>query len=135
MYMDGIKLFAQNKKELETFIQVVRIYSQDIGVEFSIEKCAMLIMRNRKRQKTEGIELPNQQNIRMLREMDSWKYLGILEKYIIKQEEIKKKNLKRRGKLLETKLYGKNLTKGINSWAVPLVRYSRLFLKWTREEL
>ena len=29
----------------------------------------------------------------------------------------------------------KNLIKRINTWAVPLVRYSGLFLKWSREEL
>ena len=28
-----------------------------------------------------------------------------------------------------------NLIKGINTWAVPLVRYSGPFLKWTRDEL
>ena len=28
----------------------------------------------------------------------------------------------------------KNLIKGINTWVVPLVRYSRPFLKWTRDE-
>ena len=38
-------------------------------------------------------------------------------------------------KLLKTKLYSRNLIKGINTWAVPLVRYSGPFLKWTREEL
>ena len=38
MYMDDIKLFAKNEKELETLIHAVRIYSQDIGMEFGIEK-------------------------------------------------------------------------------------------------
>ena len=38
-------------------------------------------------------------------------------------------------KLLKTKLSSKNLIKGINTWAVPLVTYSRHFLKWTREKL
>ena len=52
MYMDDIKLFAKNEKEMETLIQVLRIYSQDIGIEFGIETCAMLIMRNGKRQIT-----------------------------------------------------------------------------------
>ena len=42
MYMDAIKLFAKNEKELETLIHVVRIYSQNIGMEFGIEKCTML---------------------------------------------------------------------------------------------
>ena len=31
MYMDDIKLFAKNEKELETLIHTVRIYSEDIG--------------------------------------------------------------------------------------------------------
>ena len=38
-------------------------------------------------------------------------------------------------KLLETKLYCRNLITGINSWAVLLVRNSGSFLKWIREEL
>ena len=37
--------------------------------------------------------------------------------------------------LLETKLYSRNLIKGINTWAVPLVRYSRSLLKWMTEEI
>ena len=50
--MEDIKLFAKNEKELETQIQTVRIYSQDIGMEFGKEKCAMLIMKNVKRHMT-----------------------------------------------------------------------------------
>ena len=38
MYMDNIKLFAKNEKELENLIQEVRIYSQDIWIESSREK-------------------------------------------------------------------------------------------------
>ena len=37
MYMGDIKLFTQ---KLETQIQPVRIYNQDIGIKFGIEKCA-----------------------------------------------------------------------------------------------
>ena len=40
MYMDDIKKFAKNEKELETLVQTIRIYSQDIGMEFGIEKWA-----------------------------------------------------------------------------------------------
>ena len=42
MYMD------KNEKELETLIQAVRIYSQDLRMECCIEKCAMLIMKSGK---------------------------------------------------------------------------------------
>ena len=79
MYMDGTKLFVKNEKELETLIEAVRIYSEDIGIEFGREKCAMLIMRNRKQKMTERIELLNQEKIRMLWEKETYKYLGILE--------------------------------------------------------
>ena len=53
MYMNDITLFTKKKKELETQMQTIRIYNQDM--EFSKEKCTMLIMRSGKRQITEGI--------------------------------------------------------------------------------
>ena len=79
MYMDDIKLFAKNEKEFETLTQAVRTYSENIGMEFSIEKCAMLIMKSGKRDRTEGIELTNQQKFRTLGEKETYKYLGKLE--------------------------------------------------------
>ena len=73
----------------------------------------------------EGIELPNQEKIRIPREKETSKYLGILEADTIKQvemkEKIKKEYLRRTRKLLETKLYSRNLIKGINACAFPLV--------------
>ena len=139
VYMDDIKLFAKNEKELETLIHAVRIYSQDIGMEFGIEKCAMLIMKSGKRHMTDGMELPNHDKIRTLGENETYKFLGILEADTIKQvqmkDKIRKEYLRRTRKLLETKLSSRNLVKGINIKAVPLVRYSGPFLKWTRDEL
>ena len=127
MYMDDIKLFAKNEKELETLIQAVRIYSQDIGMEFGIEKCAMLVMKTGKRHLTDGLELPNQDKIRTLEENETYKYLGILEADTIKQVEMKdkirKEYLRRTRKLIETKLSSRNLIKGINNWVVLRVRY------------
>ena len=94
MYIDDIKLFAKNEKELETLIQTIRIYNQDIGMEFGIEKCVMLIMRSRRRKIMEGIELPNQERIRMFDGKEIYKYLVILEVETIKQE-MKEKILKK----------------------------------------
>ena len=42
MYMDDIKLFAKKEKEQETLIHTVRIYSQDIGMEFGIKNVQCL---------------------------------------------------------------------------------------------
>ena len=73
MYMD-YKLFAKNGKELETLIHAVRRYSQDIRMEFGIEKCAMLVRKRGKRHMTEGMELPNHEKIRTLEENKTYKY-------------------------------------------------------------
>ena len=108
-------------------------------MEFGIEKCAMLVIKSGKRHTTEGIGLPNQDKIRTLRENDTYKYMGNLEADTIKQmqmkDKISKEYLRRTRKLLETKLSCRNLMKRINTWAVPLVRYSGPFLKWTKDEL
>ena len=50
-------------------------------------------------------------------------------------EKIKTEYLRRAKKLLNTKLYHRNLIKRRITWADPLVRYSRAFLKRTWEEL
>ena len=108
-------------------------------MEFGIEKCAMLVMKSGKRHMTGGMELPNQDEIRTLGENETYKYLVILEadsiKHMEMREKIQKEYLRRTRKLLEAKLSSRNLIKGINTWAVPLVRFSGPFLKWTRGEL
>ena len=108
-------------------------------MEFGIEKCAMLVMKSGKWHLTDGMELPNHDKIRTLAGNETYKYLGILEADTIKQVEMKDKIQKeyprKIRKLLEKKLSRRNLIKRINTWAVPLVRYSGPFLKWTRDEL
>ena len=117
--MDDIKVFAKNEKELETLKYTVRIYSQDIGMEFGIEKCAMLVMKSCKWHLTDGMELPNQGKIRTLGEKETYKYFSILEVDTIKQvemkEKVQKEYLRRTRKLLETKLSSRNFIKGINT--------------------
>ena len=109
----------KNEKELETLIHAVRIYCQDIGMEFGLEKCAMLVMKSGKRHRTDGMELPNQDKIRTFADNETYKYLGILQAVNIKQgemkDEIQKEYLGRNRKLPETKFSGKNLFKGINT--------------------
>ena len=96
-------------------------------------------MKRGKVVKSEGIKLPDYKTIQGLKDGDSYKYLGILEADRIKHEEMKEtvtKEYKRRvRKILETKLNGGNLVKAINTWAIPLLRYSAAFLDWRKSEL
>ena len=64
-------------------------YSQDIWLEFGIEKCAMLVMKSGKGHITDRMELPYQDNIRLLAENENYKYMGILEADTIKHVEMK----------------------------------------------
>ena len=117
---------CKKEKELETRIHALGIYSQNIGMEFGIEKCAMQVMKSGKRYLTDRMELSSQDKIRTLGKNEAYKYLGISEADTIKQVEmkdkIKKEYLRRIRKLLETKLSRRNLIKGMNTWAVPLVK-------------
>ena len=92
MNMENIKLFVKKEKEFETLIHAVRIYNQDIGMEFGGKKCAMLVMKIGKRHLTDGMELPNKNKIRTLGEKQTYKYLRMLEADTIKQDEMKGKN-------------------------------------------
>ena len=48
-------------------------------MEFGIEKCGVLEMKSCKKYLRDGIELPNQDKIRTLRDKENYKYLGILK--------------------------------------------------------
>ena len=74
-----MKLYSRSEKGLDSLVQTVRVFSEDIGMEFGIEKCAMLVMKKRKIVKSVGTELSDGKVIKSLRESESYKYLGILE--------------------------------------------------------
>ena len=42
--MDDLKLYSQSEKGLDSLVQTVRVFSEDIGMEFGIQKRAMLVM-------------------------------------------------------------------------------------------
>ena len=135
LYMDDIKLLVKNKNELETLIHTIRIYSQEKGMEFGLEKCTMFVKSGKRHLKDDW---NYQFKIKFeARRKGNQKYLDILEADNFKQEEmkekIKKEYFRRKRKLLEAKQYCRNLIEGINTWAVSLVSYSGPFLKCTRE--
>ena len=65
MYLENNKVFANKEKELKTLIQTIKIYNQDIGIEFGTEKCTVFILKSGKREAMERTELPNQESIHM----------------------------------------------------------------------
>ena len=60
-------------------------------MESGIEKCSILIIRDRKREIRERLKLPYQERIRTLEEKETYNYLGILEADTMNKKEMKKK--------------------------------------------
>ena len=79
LFMDDLKLHSRIEKGLDSWIQTIRVFKEDIGMEFGIEKYAMFVKEKGKIVKSVGIELPDGQVIKSLQEGESYKYLGILE--------------------------------------------------------
>ena len=45
LFMDDLKLYGKSMMELESLIEIVRVYSRDIGMEFGMDKCAVLELK------------------------------------------------------------------------------------------
>ena len=119
LFMDDLKLYPKNEKGLEPLVQIVRIFSDDIGVGFGIDKCAKLFLKRGKITKFYGISLPDGTVMKGLIEGAGYKYLGIPQadqiRYTKMKEKVKAKYRRRVPKVLETKLNGGNIIKGINT--------------------
>ena len=56
LFMDNLKLYSRSEKGLDSLVQTVRDFKEDIGMELGIEKCAMLIIEKGKIVKSVGIK-------------------------------------------------------------------------------
>lgn len=139
LYMDDLKLYGKNEKEVDSLVQTVRVFSNDICMDFGIDKCATLVVKRGTLSKSEGICLPDDRVIKTVNADEGYKYLGVLQADQIMYNKMKtkiSKEYKRRvRKVLETKLNSENIIKAINTWAISLLRYSAAFLDWTKEEV
>ena len=68
LFMDNLKLYRRSEKGLDSLVQTVRVLTEDIGMEFGIEKCTMLLMEKGKIVKSVGIELTDGKVIKSLQE-------------------------------------------------------------------
>ena len=66
--MDYLKLYSKSDRTFDSLIQTARIFSKDIGMEFGIDKCAILVMKRRRILNLDGTKLPNEKVINSLEE-------------------------------------------------------------------
>ena len=87
--MGDLKLYGKSTAELELLLNIVRIFSNDISIEFDLDKCATLTITKGKVTETEGMNLPKN-NIKGLNLDETYKYLGILQADDFKHTQVKK---------------------------------------------
>ena len=104
-------------------------------MSFGIDKCGVLALKRGKECRCEGIDLGEGVVINQ----KGYKYLGIIERGHISQQEMKERTEKeyvnRVRAILKSKLNGGNVIKAINTCAVATVRYGAGVINWTIEDL
>ena len=76
LFMDDLKLFGKSYEHIDLLVQTVHTFSTDIGIEFGIKNCGLLVLKRGKIVKMEGVVLPDVQIMRRLRieGTGSWAY-------------------------------------------------------------
>ena len=139
LYMDDLKLYGRSEGDLETLLSITTTFSDDIKMEFGIDKCASVTIKRGQKISTKGVTLPDGNILQDVKEEEGYRYLGILEADKIYNKQMKEVTsrtyLQRVKKVLKSQLDGKSTFQAINTWAVPVIRYSAGIVDWTKNEL
>ena len=137
--MDDLKTFAKNDENQQSILTIVKSFSNDIQMEFGLDKCAKTTFRRGKLKNTENIELNLDTVIKGLEQDATYKYLGINEgdgiEHSKMKEKVRKEYYMRMRLLLKSKLNAVNRIRAINTHAVPVFTYSFNIVNWTTEDL
>ena len=138
-YIDDLKQYGTSDNQLTGLINTVKNVSDDIKMEFGLDKCAKASFKRGKNVLAEGIPLNDNQVIQDLDQAETYKYLAMEEGEGVQHHTMKvkiRKEYKRRIKLvLMSELNARNKIAAINTLAVPLILYSYGVTDWTLDEI
>ena len=138
-YMDDLKTFAKNDDEQQRILTIVEDLSEDIKMEFGLEKCAKATVKKGKITSAENISLGLDTFIQDLEQDRTYKYLAINEgdgvQHAKMKENIRTEYYRRIRLVLRSELNAVNRTNAINTLAIPVVTYSFNIINWTVEDL
>ena len=138
LYMDDLKLYGKSEKEIDALVNTVRIFSEDINMNFGLQKCAKVTIIRGKKAPGNYISLPDGREIKNLEIEEEYKYLGLLESDEFNSARIKTKAIKEYKKrlrlVLKSKLHARNQINAINTFALPILTYPAGIIKFTVEE-
>ena len=64
--------------QMNSLVQTVCSYSEDIGMKFAIDKCSVLELERGRLVRSEGIEFPDGERMKEVGQ-EGYKYLGVLQ--------------------------------------------------------
>ena len=79
-YVDDLRLFGTSDNQLTGLINTVKNVSDDIKMEFGLDKCAKASFKRGKKVSAKGIPLNDNQVIQDLDQAETYKYLGMEER-------------------------------------------------------
>ena len=138
-YVDGLKLYGTSDNQLTGLINTVKNVSDDIKMEFGLDKCAKASFKRGKKVSAEGIPLNDNQVIQDLDQAETYKYLKMEEGEGVQHHKMEvkiwKEDKRRIKLLLKSELNAKNKIAAINTLAVPVILYSYGVIDWELGEI
>lgn len=139
LYMDDLKTYAKDDSEQKGLLHTVKTFSDDIKMEFGLDKCAKATFKQGKLTSSENIQIDIGTTIQQLEPEESYKYLGINEgdgiQHSKMKEKIRKEFYRRIRLITKSELNATNRMDAINTLAIPVVTYSFNICDWTEQEL
>ena len=91
-YMDDLKLYTKDDSELEGVLRIVKGFSDDIGMEFGLSKCAKATFERGKLKNSDHVWLDEETMIIDLEQEEVYMYLGVDESSGIQDATMKQKH-------------------------------------------
>ena len=138
-FVDDLKMYSENINQAKQQLDIVILFSKDIGMQFGLEKCAYVyIERGKRKQLGENITV-NNIAIEELKQDDTYKYLGQDEAVTLNgplnKERVSTEYLRRVRKVWNSQLNASNKTIAHNVFAVPVLTPTIGILDWSKEEV
>ena len=89
--MDDLKLIAKSQEETKKQIHIFKIFSDDINMEFGLEKCAKITFKRGKLNHSQNLVIDTNREIQELEQGNTFKYLGIEESEGIQHRQMKER--------------------------------------------
>ena len=126
-YMDDLKPYAKDDSELEGLLRIVKGFSDDIGMEFGLSKCAKATFKRGKLENSDHVWLDEETMIKDLEQEKVYKNLSVDEsngiQHTTMKQKLKKELVRRTQLILKSELNSENRITAKNILAIPVITY------------